>query len=135
MNRPLARKKLKILSPFDNLLIQRKRTQEIFGFDYLLECYVPQHKRKHGYFTLPILWNGKLMARMDSKADRKKGILNILQLTLEPDLKKIEEFSSALNKELQAFMKFNNCKSIRLHNTIPSSFKKEFEHRYPNLMP
>ncbi|WP_289039370.1 crosslink repair DNA glycosylase YcaQ family protein [uncultured Zobellia sp.] len=133
LNKPLARKKLKILSPFDNLLIQRKRTQEIFGFDYLLECYVPQHKRKHGYFTLPILWNGKLVARMDSKADRKKGILNILQLTLEPDLKKIEEFSSALNKELQAFMKFNNCKSIRLHKTIPSGFKKEFERSYPPL--
>ncbi|MUH34427.1 winged helix-turn-helix domain-containing protein [Zobellia amurskyensis] len=134
LNQPLSRKKLKILSPFDNLLIQRKRTKEIFKFDYLLECYVPQHKRKHGYFTLPILWDGKLVARMDSKADRKQKILDIHQLTLEQSLKKTEAFSNALCIELQSFLKFNDCKGIRLHRTVPSSFKEEFESSYPNLI-
>ena len=50
LNQPLSRTKLKILSPFDNLLIQRKRMQSLFNFDYLLECYVPEAKRQFGYF-------------------------------------------------------------------------------------
>ena len=62
LERPLARSKLKILSPFDNLVIQRKRIRDFFGFDYLLECYVREPDRKHGYFALPILWDGKLVA-------------------------------------------------------------------------
>ncbi|MBU2946673.1 winged helix-turn-helix domain-containing protein [Zobellia uliginosa] len=130
LNQPLARKKLKILSPFDNLLIQRKRMTDLFNFDYTLECYVPQHKRKHGYFSLPILWDGKLVARMDSKADRKEKVLYIHQLTLEPSLRKTEAFADALGRELQSFMEFNACNSIQLHRTIPSSFK--FEHRVLN---
>lgn len=54
----LNRKRAKILSPFDNLLIQRKRASAFFNFDYLIECYVPEAKRQFGYFCLPILWNG-----------------------------------------------------------------------------
>lgn len=134
LNKPLSRKKLHILSPFDNLLIQRKRTSAIFGFDYLLECYVPQHKRKHGYFSLPILWNGKLVARMDSKVDRKKEIFHIHQLTLEASLKNTEEFAAALNKELKSFLMFNKCTAVRLHTTSPSSFQDYFEQSYPELL-
>ena len=72
LRKPLSRSKLKILSPFDNLLIQRKRMKTLFSFDYQIECYVPEGKRQYGYFSLPILWDGKLVARMDCKADRKK---------------------------------------------------------------
>ena len=55
LNRPLSKNKLKILSPFDNLVIQRKRMQDLFDFDYQIECYLPESKRKYGYFSLPIL--------------------------------------------------------------------------------
>ncbi|WP_405266196.1 winged helix-turn-helix domain-containing protein [Cellulophaga sp. Ld12] len=133
LNKPLARKKLHILSPFDNLLIQRKRTSAIFGFDYLLECYVPQHKRKFGYFSLPILWNGQLVARMDSKADRKDKVFHIHELTLEASLKNTEEFAAALYKELQFFLKFIKCTAVRLHKTSPTSFQEYFEQSYPEL--
>ena len=75
LNKPLARSKLKILSPFDNLLIQRKRMKALFDFDYLIECYVPAAKRQYGYFSLPILWDGKLVARMDCKMDKKSATL------------------------------------------------------------
>lgn len=123
LKKPLARSKLKILSPFDNLIIQRKRMQALFNFDYSLECYLPKAKRQFGYFSLPVLWNGKLVARMDCKADRKKAVLHIYNLVLEPGLSKFDEFIGALCKELTSFLKFNGCRSILLHRTSPRNVK------------
>lgn len=119
LNNTLSRSKLKILSPFDNLLIQRKRMKELFGFDYLIECYVPAAKRQYGYFSLPILWGGKLVARMDCKVDRKKSHLHIHHLALEPGLLKTDAFFHALSKELKPFMRFNDCDQFSLHKTSP----------------
>ncbi len=123
LSKPLARRKLKILSPFDNLLIQRKRMQALFDFDYLLECYLPMAKRRYGYFCLPILWDGKLIARMDCKAERKKSLLHIHHLSLEPRLVQIDDFFLALAKELLCFMPFNNCRNLCLHQTTPAHLK------------
>ena len=123
LNNPLKKSNLKILSPFDNLVIQRKRMQDIFNFNYLLECYVPKEKRKYGYFVLPILWNTDLVARVDCKADRSSGVLLIHHLFLEPSLKDVEDFAMALAQELKAFMLFNDCVKIKIEKTSPASFK------------
>jgi uncharacterized protein YcaQ len=123
LNNPLARSKAKILSPFDNLVIQRKRMQALFNFDYLIECYVPAPKRQYGYFSLPILWDGKLVARMDCKAERKDSVLHILHLALEPGLKNPAAFFLALRKELESFLQFNDCRHLRLHRTTPTNLK------------
>lgn len=133
LGKPLARGKLKILSPFDNLVIQRKRTHALFDFDYLLECYVPESKRQHGYFSLPILWDGRLVARMDCKADRNKSLLQIRHLSLEPGLTKIESFSLALGKELTPFLQFNDCHHIRLLKTCPEKLKPVLQPALDNL--
>lgn len=133
LNKPLARSKLKILSPFDNLLIQRKRIQELFGFDYQLECYVPEAKRQYGYFCLPVLWNGKLVARMDCKAERKKMLLHIHHLALEPELVKTDEFTLSFYKELASFLQFNNCSNLQLHKTSPANFKPVLQTAINNL--
>jgi len=130
LSKPLARGKLKILSPFDNLLIQRKRIQALFNFDYQIECYVPEALRRYGYFSLPILWDGKLLARMDCKAERKESLLHIHHLALEPRLVKTEAFALALSKELLSFLQFNECKSFCIHRTSPTSFKQELEKLY-----
>jgi len=107
--------KLHILSPFDNLLIQRKRMQTLFNYDYLIECYTPEAKRKFGYFSLPILWNGQLVARMDCKAVRSESRLDIHHLALEPRLKKLDDFMSSLKQALPEFMVFNGCERLLLH--------------------
>lgn len=125
LNKPLARQKLKILSPFDNLVIQRKRMKELFGFDYLIECYVPAAKRRYGYFTLPILWDGKLVARMDCKTERKESLLHIHHLAMEPCVMKTHTFLPALRKELESFLKFNHCNKLRVHRTSPAKIKPE----------
>ena len=127
LNRSLSRSKLKILSPFDNLVIQRKRLQTLFDFDYQIECYLPAAKRRYGYFTLPILWNGRLVARTDCKAERKESLLHIQHLALEPWLKRKDDFLRALGRELVSFMRFNDCERVRVHRTSPAGFKRELE--------
>ncbi|ABW32892.1 winged helix-turn-helix domain-containing protein [Acaryochloris marina] len=127
LSKPLARSKLKILSPFDNLVIQRKRLKALFDFDYLIECYVPEAKRQYGYFCLPILWDGKLVARMDCSTERSKSLLHIHHLVLEPIVLKVEELFLALRKELESFLQFNRCKKLRLHRTSPTKFKPDLQ--------
>ncbi|WP_373940728.1 winged helix DNA-binding domain-containing protein [Polaribacter sejongensis] len=112
---------LKILSPFDNLLIQRKRMQHLFNFDYKIECYTPAVKRKYGYFSLPILWDGKLVARMDCKADKKSTTLHIHHLFFEENFSFNESFKADFIKEIEAFKSFNNCSGVEVHKTTPSS--------------
>ncbi|MGB0866418.1 MAG: winged helix-turn-helix domain-containing protein [Granulosicoccaceae bacterium] len=101
-----------LLSPFDNLVIQRHRMRELFGFDYQIECYVPQAKRQYGYFCLPILWRGRLCARLDCKVNRADKTLKIHSLHVEEHLKKTEEFATALGAALLEFCQFNACAQV-----------------------
>ncbi|MGL6259579.1 winged helix-turn-helix domain-containing protein [Vibrio sp. WXL210] len=109
LERRLARKAVKILSPFDNFIIQRNRLRDLFCFDYLLECYVPANKRQYGYFCLPVLWDGRLVARIDCKAHRKQARLEVSHLFIEPSLINPDDFEQALAKALEEFARFNHC--------------------------
>ncbi|MGO4737527.1 winged helix-turn-helix domain-containing protein [Bosea sp. 2KB_26] len=68
-----------ILSPFDPLIIQRKRLKLFFGYDHLFEAYVPKEKRAMGYFALPVLVGDEIVAAIDLKADRTNGTLLVQQ--------------------------------------------------------
>jgi hypothetical protein len=70
-------RRVRILSPFDNLVINRKRASRIFGLEYTLECYVPAAKRKFGYFALPVFHQGQPVGLLDCKADRKNKCLMV----------------------------------------------------------
>lgn len=129
LNRRISRRKATILSPFDNLIIQRKRTREIFDFDYILECYTPASKRRFGYFALPILFAGELVARMDCKADRSASVMHILHLAVEPGSRRKEGFIVSLVKELQGFLHFNGCRTLVLHRCTPAVFEQELRGR------
>ena len=124
LSKPLARSRVRILSPFDNLIIQRKRIQQLFDYDYQLECYVPAKKRKYGYFCLPILWQGRLVARMDAKADRARQCLIVRSLLTEPHLKQLDAFAQKLSQELCRFMEFNQCRDIELVAVSPAPLKR-----------
>ena len=73
-----------LLSPFDPLVWDRARASALFGFDYRIECYTPAPQRRYGYFTLPILWRGALVGRLDPKAHRQAGLFEVKALHLEP---------------------------------------------------
>jgi len=66
-----------LLSPFDRLIHDRKRMVELFEFDYQLEMYKPEAKRKWGYFALPILYGDRLVGKLDAIADRNAGVLRV----------------------------------------------------------
>ncbi len=120
LKKRLSQDKVKILSPFDNILIQRKRTNALFNYDYQIECYVPADKRKFGYFSLPILWGTVFSGRMDAKMDRKLGALTIINLHLETD--SVDGFIIELKRTLDKFLRFNSGTSI---NVVKITSKKQ----------
>lgn len=76
--------RMSLLSPFDNLIADRKRLLELFGFHFRLEIYVPVAKRQYGFFVLPILDGDKLIGRIDPAFDRKNGVLTVNAIHEEP---------------------------------------------------
>jgi uncharacterized protein YcaQ len=85
-----------LLSPFDRLVHDRLRTQELFDFEYALEMYKPEAQRRWGYFALPILRGYRLVGKVDAKADRKASVLQVN--AIHEDAK----FSRATAKAVQA---------------------------------
>ncbi|MDO6429080.1 crosslink repair DNA glycosylase YcaQ family protein [Flavitalea sp. BT771] len=102
-----------ILSPFDVLNVFRHRLRDFFDFDYQVECFVPQAKRKYGYFSLPVLVGDTFFARMDSKADRKKDELAIHNLHFEP-VKLTRPVILKISDAIRAFAKFNQCETVTI---------------------
>ncbi len=107
---PRSAGRVRLLSPFDNALIQRQRGREVFGFDYQIECYLPGPQRRFGYFCLPILYRDRFVGRADCKAHREHGLLEIRSLHLE---RRVDDgFGEALCRELESFAAFNECRQI-----------------------
>lgn len=106
------------LAPLDQVSA-RGRAKVLFGFDYVWEVYKPEPQRKYGYYTLPVLWGDKLVARFDSKLDRSTKTFIILGLWLEDAaLGKNEAFATALARGFARFVTFLgaeklNAKAIR----------------------
>jgi uncharacterized protein YcaQ len=100
------------LAPLDPVSA-RGRAKVLFGFDYIWEVYKPQHLRKFGYYTLPVLWGDQLVARFDSKLDRTTNTFIILGFWLEdPALGKSEAFAEALACGFRRFVTFLDARKL-----------------------
>ena len=102
-----------ILSPFDPVCWNRDRTSRIFSFDYKIEIYVPEPQRKFGYYSLPVLHNGELIARLDLKSNRQEKTLQVKSSWAEES--KLKRFpSSALAKHLRSVAEWQGLDSIEI---------------------
>jgi uncharacterized protein YcaQ len=123
LDQPLPRvsSQLQILSPFDNLVIQRARLQSLFNFDYQIECYVPAAKRRYGYFALPLLYRDELVGRIDCKAHRAQRHLALQSVHLQCKDSDIDSVCRALAAALPDFAKFQDCDSVSCEQVSPQS--------------
>ena len=123
LDQPLPRvsSKLQILSPFDNLVIQRARLQSLFNFDYQIECYVPAAKRRYGYFALPLLYRDELVGRIDCKAHRAQRRLALQSVHLQCKDSDMDSVCRALAAALPGFAKFQDCDSVSCEQVSPQS--------------
>jgi uncharacterized protein len=93
--------RIRVLSPFDSLIRDRKRLMRLFNFDYRIEIFVAEAKRKYGYYVFPLLEGDKLIGRIDMKAQRDDNALHVKALWLEPGIK----FNTGRKKKLDAELK------------------------------
>ena len=94
-----------LLSPFDPVVWERARTERIFGFRYRIEIYVPKQERVHGYYVLPFLLDGELVARVDLKSDRQAGVLRV-QSAHGEDAIDVDHVTTELAAELHELATF-----------------------------
>ena len=118
----LVPQKTTILSPFDPLIWDRERTKELYDFDFTLECYLPASKRKYGYFSLPILQQGKLVARMDAKAHRKEKLMEIKNIHFESSFVPDETFKSEFLSTLTEFATWHKTPEILVSPKVKQEF-------------
>ena len=90
-----------VLSPFDNLLCDRARAAELFGFDHRLEIYVPPAQRRWGYYVLPILHRERIVARADAALDAQAGLLRVHALHREPGVRRTPALDRAVTRALE----------------------------------
>jgi uncharacterized protein len=114
---------VRLLNPFDNLVIQRQRLQHWFDFDYQIEVYVPAEKRKIGYYSLPILYRQQLIGQMDVKAVRAQKILLVQHLVLSESTRITTSLRRALTQALDDYAAFNGCEQWQLVKAKPALVK------------
>ena len=106
----------RILSPFDNTVIHRARLKRLFGFSYTLECYLPEEKRKFGYFCLPVLSGNNFIGMLDCKAHRKEAILEVKNFHAQGIRRK--EFYELIKVNLFELGKFAGCKRVEINKSV-----------------
>ena len=122
------------LSPFDNLICDRERTEQFFDFHYRIEIYVPKAKRQYGYYVLPLLHGDRFIGRMDSRFDRKEGIYRIHALHSEQDAPIDARSGSAVAESLLELAQFIGASRVELGERIPAPWREGSGGANPPLM-
>jgi uncharacterized protein YcaQ len=118
-----------LLSPFDNLIADRERTEWLFDFHYRSEIYTPKAKRKYGYYVLPILSGDRLIGRIDPKMDRKTKTLHVYAVHHEPGGTDSMEVARDIAGAVEQLGRFLGAKQIRYGDAIPPKWATIFQDR------
>ena len=109
-------KRLRVLSPFDPLIRDRKRCERLFGFHYRIEVFVPAAKRRYGYYVFPLLEGDRLIGRIDMKHERESATLRVKGLWLEPKIKLSRARQDRLEAELERQRRFTGAEQVAFDN-------------------
>jgi uncharacterized protein len=101
-----------LLSPFDRLVYDRARAQELFDFEYVLEMYKPKAKRRWGYFALPVLHGDRLVGKVDATADRKRSLLEVH--AVHEDVRFTRTLTRSVHAELEALASWLGLEAVAL---------------------
>lgn len=104
--------RLRILSPFDPALRDRKRAERLFGFHYRIEVFVPENQRKFGYYVFPVLEGARLVGRVDAKAFRDARVLRVRAFWPEPGVALGAGRRAKLEAELDRLARFAGCDAV-----------------------
>ena len=104
---------VRVLSPFDPALRDRKRAERLFGFDYRIEIFVPEAKRKYGYYVFPVMESDHLIGRIDAKRDTASGVLTVSAFWPEKGVRMGKGRVSKLETELDRLAKFAGCVDVQ----------------------
>jgi hypothetical protein len=114
-----------LLSPFDNLICDRTRTRQLFNFDYTMEIYVPKHKRKYGYYVLPILHGDRFIGRVDPEMDREHERLIVNAVYAEPGAPATRAAGGAVAGAIEDLAAFLGAREIRYNRRrVPAAWKR-----------
>ena len=109
---PEAPGRIRVLSPFDPALRDRKRAERLFGFDYRIEIFVPAAKRKYGYYVFPLMERDKIIGRIDMKAHRDRDVLIVRKLWPERGVRWSDARTRRLEAELQRVVRLAGVSQI-----------------------
>jgi uncharacterized protein YcaQ len=112
-----------LLSPFDNLICNRDRTEMMFDFFYRIEIYVPPAKRQYGYYVLPILHGDRLIGRISPRMDRKSRRLEVEAVYAEDDAPLTAETGRAVRQAIEEMAHFLGAKEIVYGEKLPAGWK------------
>ncbi|WP_112311656.1 winged helix-turn-helix domain-containing protein [Pseudogemmobacter bohemicus] len=107
--------RVRILSPFDPALRDRKRAEFLFGFFYRIEIYVPEEQRQYGYYVFPVLEGDRIIGRIDVKAFRAEGCLRVTGFWPEPGIRIGAGRRARLEAELERLARFAGCAELVWH--------------------
>lgn len=112
-----------LLSPFDNLICDRKRTEMLWDFHYRVEIYLPRPQRRYGYYVLPILHGDRLIGRVDPLMDRAQGRLLINALHAEPDAPRDDATTRAIGTALEELATFLGVRELAYAGRMPTGWE------------
>ncbi|MDR3331695.1 MAG: winged helix DNA-binding domain-containing protein [Synergistaceae bacterium] len=106
---------VRIIAPLDNIMWDRRLIQEIFGFHYKWEVYVPADKRKYGYYVLPVICGDRFVGRIEMRTDKRESVLHADSFWWEEGAANRRSLSTHIKKCLRRFAKYNLCDSVSIN--------------------
>ena len=104
--------RMSFIAPLDPLMWDKSLILSLWDFQYAWEIYTPESKRRYGCYTLPVLFGDRFVGRIETAADRKEQILRVKGLWWEPGVPKSKQLDRELERTLQSFCRFNDCKNV-----------------------